>query len=95
MEARAALPTPLFTRHMRGAIEAERDRRLASRATRRQRTAGRTAMAHRKIGAALAAEASRMTQARMAYSRWADDGGRLDARRPPGLRIGDMAEARR
>src|SRR3954452_13420875 len=32
-ETRAALPTPLFTRHMLGAIEAARDRRRAFHAT--------------------------------------------------------------
>src|SRR3954452_537379 len=52
VETRPALPTPLFTRHMLGAIEAERDRRRTSRATHRRLFPGRTAMAHPRLDAA-------------------------------------------
>ena len=83
-----ALQTPLFTRHMPGAIEAERDRRGVVRATHPRRPRGRTAMAHPVLAAALAADARRMTQARVAYSRWADDGGRFDPEAAARLRIG-------
>jgi hypothetical protein len=89
VEAPAALPTPLFTRHMLGAIEAERDRRRAFHATLRRLPPTRTAMAHPRIAAALAAETLRLTQARLAYSRWADEGGRFDPEAAARLRIGD------
>jgi len=82
-------PTPLFTRHMLGAIEAERDRRLAFHATQRRLPPSRTAMAHPKIAAALAAETRRLTQAGVDYSRWADEGGRFDPEAAARLRIGD------
>jgi hypothetical protein len=87
--AHAALPTPLFTRHMFGAIEAERDRRRAFRAPHRRRTPGHTAMAHPRIAAVRAAEERRMTQARVDYSRWANEGGRFDPEAAARLRIGD------
>ena len=89
VETHAALPTPFFTRHLLGAIEAERDRRHALRATRRRRAPGRAAMAHPRLAAARADEARRLTQARLAYSRWADEGGRFDPEAAARLRIGD------
>lgn len=89
MEPRAALPTPLFTRHTLGAIEADRARRRALRATRRRLTPSRLAMAHPRVAAAHADEARRMSQAREYYSRWADDGGRFDPEAAARLRIGD------
>jgi hypothetical protein len=89
VETRAGLPTQLFTRHTLGAIEADRDRRRAVGATHHRRSPGRTAMAHPRIAAALAAEVSRMSEARKAYSRWADEGGRFDPEAAARLRIGD------
>jgi hypothetical protein len=89
VETHSALATPWFTRHMLGAIEADRGRRRASRATHRRLFRGRTAMAHPRIEAALAAEVTRMARARVAYSRWADEGGRFDPEAAAGLRIGD------
>ena len=85
----AALPTPLFTRHARGAIEAERDRRGVVRAMLPRRLPSRTAMAHPRLDAALAAQARRMTQARVDLSRWVDEGGRFDPEAAARLRIGD------
>ena len=88
-ETHAGLPTAWFTRHMLGAIEADRDRRRAVGATHRRISPGGTAMAHPRIAAALAAEARRMSQARVTYSRWADEGGRFDPEAAARLRIGD------
>jgi hypothetical protein len=90
----AAPPTPLFTRHMRGAIEAERDVRGVFRRTHPRRSPGRAAMARPKLAAALAAESGRMTQARVDFSRWADEGGRFDPEAAAQLRIGDRAMKR-
>jgi hypothetical protein len=87
--AHAALPTPLFTRHMFGAIEAERDRRREARTTHPRRAAGRTPMAHRRLAAAITAEASRSTQTRVDFSRWVNEGGRFDPEGAARLRIGD------
>ncbi|WP_157592492.1 hypothetical protein [Solirubrobacter soli] len=88
-QARAALPTPLFTRHTRGAIEAERDRRGVLRAGHRRPRAGRTATAHPRLEAALVAQARRMSQARVDLSRWVDEGGRFNPEAAARLRIGD------
>jgi len=85
----AAVLTPWFTRHMLGATEAERDRRGVVRSTHPRRLPGRTAMAHPRLDAALAAQARRMTQARVDLSRWADEGGRFDPEAAARLRIGD------
>jgi hypothetical protein len=74
---------------MLGVIEADRDRRRGVDATRRRLFPSRTAMAHPRIAAALAAEASRMSEARVAYSRWADEGGKFDPEAAARLRIGD------
>jgi hypothetical protein len=84
-----APPTPLFTRHMLGAIESERERRGAFGAARRRPVPGRTMMPHPKLDAALAAQERRRTQARMDLSRWADEGGRFDPEAAARLRIGD------
>jgi hypothetical protein len=89
VQTRAAIPTPLFTRHTLGTIEAERDRRGVFRATHRRRLPGRAAMAHPRLAAARASEARRMTEARVAYSRWADEGGKSDPGAAARLRIGD------
>jgi hypothetical protein len=88
------LPTPWFTRHMLGAIEAERDRRHTLRGTHRWRATGRTAMPHPRLAAALAAQARRTAQARVDLSRWADEGGRFDPEAAALLRIGDRAMKR-
>ena len=82
-------PTPWFTRHMLGAIEAERDRRVTFRATHGRLPSHRTAMAHPRIAAALAADALTLTQARTDHRRWADEGGRFDPEAAARLRIGD------
>jgi hypothetical protein len=89
LETRVTLATPLYTRHMLGAIEADRDRRRASRATERRRSSGGTVITHPRIAAALAAEARRLTEARVDFSRWADEGGRFDPEAAARLRIGD------
>jgi hypothetical protein len=89
VKTRARLPTPLFTRHMLGAIEADRDRRRAVGVTHPRLFPGRTAIAHPRIATALAAEVRRMSAARVAYSRWADEGGRFDPEAAARLRIGD------
>ena len=90
----AAPPPPLFTRHMLGAIEAERDLRGVFRRTHPRRRPGRAAMAHPKLDAAFAAKADRMTQARVDLSRWVDEGGRFDPEAAAQLRIGDRAMKR-
>jgi hypothetical protein len=90
----AAAPTPLFTRHTLGAIEAERDLRGVFRRTHPRRPPGRAAMAHPKLEAALAAKAGRMTQARVDLSRWANEGGSFDPEAAAQLRIGDRAMKR-
>jgi hypothetical protein len=59
-------PTPLFTRHMRGAIEAERDRRRQHRA--RGATAQPRTARERTASAAA-------TQAHLEMERWIDEGG--------------------
>jgi hypothetical protein len=81
----AAQPTPLYTRHMLGAVEAERSRRGARHATRRWLPPA--AKAHPRIAAAHAAEARRILKARADYSRWADDGGRFDPEAAARVRI--------
>jgi hypothetical protein len=79
--------TPLFTRHMLGAIEADRDdRRLA---TRLRRLDVRTPVAHPRLAAAVAAEAERTSQTRVHLSRWINEGGRFDPDGAARLRIGD------
>jgi hypothetical protein len=72
--------TPLFARHTRGTIEAERDRRLqrraraatAYRAAARERDAG---LPHPRLAAAVAADARAVRQARRDIDRWVDEGG--------------------
>jgi hypothetical protein len=71
-------PSPLFTRHTRGTIEAERDRRRQSRwrrgAANRGTGRGRAAD-HVRIAAAGAGNARAVAQARMDLDRWVDEGG--------------------
>jgi hypothetical protein len=74
----AVAPTPLFTRHMLGAIEAQRDRRRTFRATHPRPRRQPNAMAHPRIAAAIAARARLVSEARVDESRWADEGGRFD-----------------
>jgi hypothetical protein len=73
-------PTPLFTRHTRGVIEVQRDRRrqraargtTAYLATARERA---TRAPHARIAAAVASNARAVTQAHLDMERWIDDGG--------------------
>ena len=75
-----AEPTPLFTRHTRGTIEAERDRRLQRRAHATtlspasvpERASGNP---HPRIAAAVAGSARAVIQARLDMDRWVDEGG--------------------
>jgi hypothetical protein len=75
---RSSEPSPLFTRHTRGTIEAERDRRRESRragsATYRGTGRGR-AVSHVGIAAAVAGNARAVAQARLDLDRWVDEGG--------------------
>jgi hypothetical protein len=70
--------TPLFTRHMLGAIEAERDRRRMFRETHPDPRRRAHRMTHPRIAAAIAARARRVSEARVDEGRWADEGGRFD-----------------
>jgi hypothetical protein len=63
-------PTPLFTRHMLGAIEADRDRRRMFRETHPRPRRRANEMAHPRIAAALAAHARLVSQAAVDESRW-------------------------
>ena len=73
-------PTPLFTRHTRGTIEAERDRRrqrgargaIVHRGTVRERAASPP---HDKIAAPVASNARSVTEAHLDMERWIDEGG--------------------
>jgi hypothetical protein len=74
--------TPLFTRHTRGAIEAERDRRRQRRAggavAYRGATRKRAASApHPRITAAVAGSVRAVAEARLDMDRWIDEGGTL------------------
>jgi len=84
----AAQRTPLYTRHMVGAIEADRSRRRARHPTRLRLRPAQTAKAHPRIAAARAGEMRRILKARADYSRWADDGGRFDPEVAARVRIG-------
>jgi hypothetical protein len=71
-------PSPLFTRHMRGTIEAERDRRRQSRGRggAAYRGTGRGhAASHVRIAGAVAGNARAVAQARLDLDRWVDEGG--------------------
>jgi hypothetical protein len=74
--------TPLFTRHMRGAIEAERDARRPSRrdghSTFRYRSSGGGDEDAARL-AAVNGNARLVTQASADADRWIDDGGSYDA----------------
>jgi hypothetical protein len=71
-------PTPLFTRHTLGAIEADRDRRRVSRETHPRPRRRAEGMAHPRIAAAIAARTRLVSQSRVDESRWVDEGGRFD-----------------
>jgi len=71
-------PLPLFTRHMPGAIEADRDRRRVFRETHPRPRRHANEMAHPRIAAAIAARARLVSQSRVDLSRWVDEGGRFD-----------------
>jgi hypothetical protein len=64
---RPSEPSPLFTRHMLGVIEAERD----SRRQRRERGA----VVYRGAPRERARKADAVAQARMDMDRWVDEGG--------------------
>jgi hypothetical protein len=71
-------PSPLFTRHTRGTIEAQRDRRRQSRShggvAYRGTGRGRAA-SHVRITAAVAGDSRALAQARLDLDRWVDEGG--------------------
>jgi hypothetical protein len=71
-------PPPLFTRHMPGAIEADRDRRRVFRETHPRPRRHANEMAHPRIAATIAARARLVSQSRVDLSRWVDEGGRFD-----------------
>jgi hypothetical protein len=71
-------PPPLFTRHMLGAIEADRDRRRVFRETHPRPRRHANEMAHPRIAATIAARARLVSQSRVDLSRWVDEGGRFD-----------------
>ena len=69
--------TPLFTRHMLGVIEAERDHRRVFRETYPRRRRRADDLPHRRIAAAIAAHARLVGRARVDESRWAAGSNRL------------------
>jgi hypothetical protein len=74
--------TPLFTRHTRGAIEAERDRRRQRRAGGAVACRGATrkragSAPHPRITAAVAGSVRAVAEARLDMDRWIDEGGTL------------------
>lgn len=83
--AAPAEPTPLFTRHMLGAIEAERDRRRERRgrsgAARAARRRGSARAVHPRLTAAsaglTAGSAGSVRMQRPDLDRWTDDGGSM------------------
>jgi hypothetical protein len=80
-------PTPLFTRHMLGAIEAERDQRRERRGPLGAPRAGRRRPAARAIHPRLTAASAGFTAGsgvcvrmqRPDLDRWSDDGGNMIA----------------
>ncbi len=83
----APAPVPGYTRHTRGGIEAERDRRLRSHAARRHRHVRRLRTPHPRIDAARIAQALFAAQTGGDENRWVDDGGRFDPVAAGQLRI--------
>lgn len=84
---------PLFTRHMLGAIEAERDLRRRFHKTHPRARRRLEGVGHPRIAAALAANARLVTQARLDESRWVDEGGRFDPVAAARLRNGHTSPA--
>jgi hypothetical protein len=92
---RRAEPTPLFTRHMLGAIEVERDQRRQRRGrsgtgrAERRRPAARAV--HPRLTAAAAASttaaAASVRMQRPDLDRWTDDGGSMIVESSRGPRI--------
>jgi hypothetical protein len=83
------IAVPMYTRHTRGTIEADRDRRRGSRAARTFRHVRRPAMPHPSIAAALAARPQAAIQSPLDELRWVDEGGWFDPDAVGRLRIGD------
>jgi hypothetical protein len=77
---------PLYTRHTRGTIEAERERRQTSHAGNTVRHVRRPGMPHPRIAAAIAARAGLATQSRTDEDRWNNEGGSFDPERSIGNR---------
>jgi hypothetical protein len=76
------LPTPLFTRHMLGVIELERDERRPHRAAVRGRTNRYEpvpVVLEPRIAAAFPAESPALALAALDVDRWVDEGGSFDA----------------
>lgn len=81
---------PLYTRHTRGTIEAERERRLTSHAGNTLRHVRRPGMPHPRIAAAIAARARLAPPQRRAdEDRWVDEGGWFDPETVGRVQIGD------
>jgi hypothetical protein len=75
---RSSNSTPLFTRHTRGAIEADRDRRGQRRegaAVAYRGGAREGAAPHPRITAAVAGNARAVAEARLDMDRWIGEGG--------------------
>ena len=75
-------PTPLFTRHMVGAIEAERDQRRQHRAAKpRPRVGGdlQPGGLHSRLAATFVADARAAMQSRVDADHWVDEGGSFDS----------------
>jgi hypothetical protein len=78
---RSPEPTPLYTRHMRGAIEVERDRRRVRAGAAGEQPVsarhGAVAERHPMIAVALMSDARAAARARLDMDRWVDEGGPL------------------
>src|SRR4051812_28226366 len=86
-----ASPAPLvpwFTRHTRGAIEAERDHRRRTRVRSARLQGPWPGIAHPRLLAALAADRRSVAPAPMDPSAWVDRGGWFDPEKAAQLRIG-------
>lgn len=79
----------MYTRHTRGTIEAERERRLKAHAGNSVRHVRRPGMSHPRLAAALTARERLETQARADENRWVDEGGWFDPETVGRTRIGN------
>lgn len=79
----------MYTRHTRGTIEAERERRLKAHAGNSLRHVRRPGMSHPTLAAALTARERLETQARADENRWVDEGGSFDPETVRHVRIGN------